>query len=188
MKKTKHVICVAKYSETTDWIEHFRDIPDTYVVIYDKMTTYPNVGREAETFLRCILDVYDHLDSITHVTLLQGHPFDHVDLTTIVDSVRSNPSNIVPLGRLHLSDATGNPDHPGLPVEERWQRLGFAPLRKTEGWVFAAGAQYTVPSSVLARVPKSVWLRMHRAVTDGTVCAWTMERYWLMLLRDFESK
>jgi hypothetical protein len=107
-----------------------------------------------------------------------------VDMGTIIESLTGDVEEIVPLGRLHTSDDAGRPDHPGLPILSRWETLGFEPLKS---WTFVAGAQYTIPSRLIRRIPKSRWMALHRAAFEGTVCPWTMERYWLEILRRFPS-
>ena len=65
-------IVIAKYREDISFIKNFK-YP---VKVYDKSTDYPNVGREAETYLRYIIENYDNLPEI--VIFLQGNPFDHL--------------------------------------------------------------------------------------------------------------
>ena len=64
-------IVVAKYKEDTSWLEPVYD----KCVIYDKSKDYPNVGREAETYLRYIIEKYDNLPEV--VVFTQANIADH---------------------------------------------------------------------------------------------------------------
>jgi hypothetical protein len=191
----RQLVCIARYNESLDWLDPMcRDVPGTRVVVYDKAPEagmYANVGREAETFARCIVDIYDHLHRFTHITFLQAYPFDHVSRDQVMRCIRDTlhtddaESSVLPLGRLHVSDAMGNPDHPGLPIGAAWTTLmsgmdgtlGRPP--PTDRWTFVAGAQYRVHVDVLRQYPKQFWQRLHGLVCDGRICPWTMERFWL---------
>ena len=76
-------IVIARYKEDLSWID---SIPSDYnVIIYDKSPAnskkipnaikLPNVGREAHTYLRYIVDNYNSLPDVT--VFAQGNPFDH---------------------------------------------------------------------------------------------------------------
>ena len=82
MSIEKRLTIVARYNEDISWTE---SLPGD-VVIYNKGDLFPydiprtdikNVGREAETYVRGILDFYDQLDSFDSVCFLQGDPFHH---------------------------------------------------------------------------------------------------------------
>lgn len=73
---------VARYNEDLKWVE---TIPGD-VLIYNKGENYefdyprvdiPNIGREAETFLRAIIEYYDQLKKYERIVFLQGNPYDH---------------------------------------------------------------------------------------------------------------
>lgn len=65
-------IVVAKYKENIDWLNSVRD----KCVVYDKSSDYPNVGREAETYLRYIIENYENLPNI--VVFTQANISDHL--------------------------------------------------------------------------------------------------------------
>ena len=96
----RQLVCIARYNESLDWLYPMcRYVPGTRVVVYDKAPEarmYANVGREAETFARCIVDVYDHLERFTHITFLQAYPFDHVSRDQVMRCIRDT---------LHTDDA-----------------------------------------------------------------------------------
>lgn len=190
-----HLVCVARYNEPIDWISALGS--DVVTIVYDKENgMYPNVGREAETFARCIVDEYDKLESgeIDVVTFLQGFPFDHVPIQKLVESMKSvdtsrgqKTSLLIPHGTMHVSDRCGRPDHPGLPIDEAWRVIssipGFKPDDGTDAdadtFNFVAGAQYTVDSNRITQHSIEFWKTLHQLLFDQTVCPWTMERFWM---------
>lgn len=171
---------VAKYSEDTSWTRDFDDMAS--VVVYDKKTKHLNVGREAETFARAILDHWDDMTSgtVTHMVFLQGHPFDHVSKEGIIHYlVDPPPDRVVPLGRMHVSDAAGYPDHPNLPIARHWTETLGLPWQPS--WEFVAGAQYIVPAKHITHRGLDFWERVHGHLYEQDICPWTMERYWYAL-------
>ncbi len=82
MSIEKRLTIVARYNEDISWTE---SLPGD-VVIYNKGESFPyqypridieNIGREAETYVRAILDFYDKLEEFDSICFLQGNPFDH---------------------------------------------------------------------------------------------------------------
>ena len=191
-----HLVCVARYTEPVDWISTLGS--DVVTVVYDKGNgSYPNVGREAETFARCIVEMYGRLESgeIDVITFLQGFPFDHAPIHTLVGSMKSadgmsrsqKTSTLIPHGTMHVSDRCGRPDHPGLPVGDAWRVISSIPGFKSSDDVevssdtfnFVAGAQYTVGSNRVVQHSVEFWKTLHQLLFDQTVCPWTMERFWM---------
>jgi hypothetical protein len=82
MSIEKRLTIVARYNEDISWTESLTGD----VAIYNKGETFPydlprvdvkNIGREAETYVRAIIDFYDKLEQFDSVCFLQGNPFDH---------------------------------------------------------------------------------------------------------------
>jgi hypothetical protein len=82
--KQKTLLIVARYQEDISWLQAV----DCDVIIYNKGETFeypwprtdiPNKGREAETYLRAILEIYPNLHNYDRVAFMQGNPFDHYD-------------------------------------------------------------------------------------------------------------
>ncbi len=78
----KRITVVARYNEDMSWVDK---LPGD-VVIYNKGEEFPyeiprldipNVGREAETYIRAIIDLYDELKNFDSICFLQGNPFCH---------------------------------------------------------------------------------------------------------------
>ena len=84
---------VARYNEDISWID---EIEYGDFLIFNKgeefeskyqYTRVPNVGREAETFLKAIVLNYNILSNYDNVIFLQGNPIDHCfDLIEYVNS------------------------------------------------------------------------------------------------------
>jgi len=82
MSTDKRLTIVARYNEDISWANK---LPGD-VVIYNKGESFPyempridvkNKGREAETYVRAIIDFYDQLKSFHTICFLQGDPFAH---------------------------------------------------------------------------------------------------------------
>jgi hypothetical protein len=82
MSIEKRLTIVARYNEDISWANN---LPGD-VVIYNKGESFPyeiprtdvkNTGREAETYVRAIIDFYDQLSTFDSVCFLQGDPFAH---------------------------------------------------------------------------------------------------------------
>jgi hypothetical protein len=170
-------VVVAAYTEDTSWMGLLPSTWDVYV--YDKMTAYPNVGREAETYARFVYEQYETLEKYTDVVFLQGHPFDHFHGSTdgstadLIQAIEHRHD----LGSWVVCDANGLPDHPGLPLSVAHSRI-FERGATPQTYRFIAGAQYTVSTGALRRRPRTFWHRLHTDLFNQTICAWTMERMW----------
>jgi len=188
-----HLVCVARYTEPVDWVSALGS--NVSAVVYDKGNgAYPNVGREAETFARCIVDYYEKLESgeVDVITFLQGFPFDHIPFQKLVESMKSvdasrTQKTSTPHGTMHVSDNHGYPDHPGLPIGDAWRVVsnipGFNPDDGTDAdtdqFNFVAGAQYTVDSNRITQHSVEFWKTLHTLLFDQVICPWTMERFWM---------
>lgn len=81
MSVNKKLFVIARYNEDISWTTK---LPGD-LVIYNKGKDFPwdiprvdveNFGREAETYVRSILDFYDRLKDYDRVIFLQGNPFE----------------------------------------------------------------------------------------------------------------
>jgi hypothetical protein len=180
-------VVVAKYREDVSWTESFEN-----VYVYDKGPggTYENVGREAETFARFLVDFYDTIHPEDTVYFLQGNPFDHCP--DACEYVHSDITEVTPLGIMHRCDGQGKPEHGGyLPVRHvhtQFQQLGIVDDPPGAWWDFVAGAQYAVPGHVIKSKPRQVYATLHELLMTAKVCPWTMERLWPTVFQTRETK
>ena len=88
---------VARYNEDISWID---EINNGDFLIFNKgeefeskyqYTRVPNVGREAETFLKSIVLNYNSLSKYDNVIFLQGNPIEHC--FDLIDYLNSKPDN-----------------------------------------------------------------------------------------------
>lgn len=79
---SKRLVIIARYNENIEWVNQLKD----NILIYNKGDKFdynfprqdiPNIGREAETFIRGIVDTYQSLNQYQSVIFLQGNPFEH---------------------------------------------------------------------------------------------------------------
>jgi hypothetical protein len=80
----KRLNIIARYNENLDWVKDLKGD----VIVYNKGENYiwdytkidvKNYGRESETYVRAVLDFYNHLDDYDDFVFLQGNPFEHTD-------------------------------------------------------------------------------------------------------------
>ena len=81
----KKLTIVARYNEDIEWTLDL----DGDILIYNKGEEWPwddiprvdidNYGRESETYVRSIIEMYEMLDNYDYVIFMQGNPFDHID-------------------------------------------------------------------------------------------------------------
>jgi len=171
------VAVVAKYKEDISWVDELK-CPTT---IYDKSKDVPNVGREAETYLRFILENYDSLPD--HVMFLQGKPFDHLAVETIEflnESLDQRNSEVRFLGGVYTEGVNAH----GLRTTASFRALFSSEPPNT--FAFSLGAQYVVPKQNILCRPKSFYATIREVMIEFDkgglngclVCPWTMERMW----------
>ena len=89
----KNLNIIARYNENISWIEKLNGD----ILIYNKGNNFPfdyprsdipNIGREAETFIRAIVENYNYIKEYKNIVFLQGHPFDHC--TNLFEKIESN--------------------------------------------------------------------------------------------------
>lgn len=171
------IAVIAKYREDISWINEL-GCPSK---IYDKSKDIPNVGREAETYLRYIIENYDSLPD--HVSFLQGKPFDHLARGTIQflnQSIGQRGSDIQFLGITYRE----TPDACGLRTTASFKALFTSEPPAT--FIFSPGGQYVVPRENILCRPKSFYETIRKVLVDfdkdrlngSLVCAWTLERMW----------
>jgi hypothetical protein len=81
MEPQRILTIICRYKEDLSWIKHLKGD----VAIYNKGDDFPwdfqrtdveNFGREAETYVKGILDFYDQLANYDRIVFLQGNPFE----------------------------------------------------------------------------------------------------------------
>lgn len=100
----KRINIIARYKENLDWIEKL----EGDVIVYNKGEDWswnynkidvPNYGREAETFVRAIVDLMSKgkIREYDEIVLLQGNPLDHCpDLYKIL---QQHTTGYIPLSK-----------------------------------------------------------------------------------------
>jgi hypothetical protein len=173
-------IVIARYEESIDWI---KDLSVDYVIYNkgskipeseidpNKVIDVPNQGREAETYLRYIIDNYNKIPDF--VIFLQGNPFDHCP------AILHNIENIdfsqefFSLGNVTSCDLMGNYSYPGLQMG--FYRNEFIPNFSDSPIIdFVAGAQFIVKGDLIKNKTLSWWIQ-------------TMDQYNKYWFSDIES-
>jgi hypothetical protein len=174
--------CIAKYKEDCSWIN---ELPCKYIV-YDKSKDIPNVGREAETYLRYIIENYDCLPE--YVAFLQGHPFDHLkytkaDFLEILKQYNTGgfTEKFLPFNNILHEEFS------------KWTRTGESflalfdiPLPETVD--FPPGAQFIISKDCIRSRPLEFYKIIRDVMINKNekscsknnclVCPWTIERMW----------
>lgn len=172
----RHLV-VARYKEDTAWTDQ---LTDWRVIIIQKETEelkgdIPNAGREPASFLYAIGRHYDEIKPTDVWAFVQGRPFDHCP--NFMDKLDHPVTGYVPLGgdTPKTCDDSGRPDHPNLPVKEKFEAwLGQECPRTLK---FHAGGQFMCTGRELLRYPRDWYV----TVMDDTTTAWNAwvwERIW----------
>lgn len=95
----KKLTIIARYNEDISWAKNI----ESDIFVYNKGTDWPwddiprvdveNYGREAETYVRSIIEFYEILDEYSVVCFIQGNPFDHYDFP--VESINNCQSHMI---------------------------------------------------------------------------------------------
>jgi hypothetical protein len=158
-------VVVARYEEPIEWIKNLpcdyiiynkgSKIPES-IIPSEKVLEVPNEGREAETYLRYIIEKYDEMPD--YVVFIQGNPFDHCP------ALLNNLENIdfsldfFSLGNNTSCDLIGNNSYPGLQMG--LYRNEFLPnFSDSQNIDFVAGAQFIVKSKLIKSKSLSWWIQ-----------------------------
>lgn len=200
-------LVVAHYTENLNWV---RNLPaGLLTTIYHKgpeeltdwpSVSLPNVGREAHTYLRHIVNRYDSLAEWT--VFCQGKPFDHAydfkkTLRELVseslpsDSTRFKPDAIQRQGFYWLGHLIDTDDNQGNRLFRPWSKnedgrgldlRGFhRALFDSDGpdcYTFVLGAQFAVHRDVVHQQPVSFYERALHVSVSFPDAAHCFERSW----------
>lgn len=199
-------LVIARYNEPLHWVDRinpsmcpyivynkgYNDIPSHYNVV-----NVPNDGREAETYLRYIIDNYESLNG--HILFCQGNPFDHME--KIVIGTESQGLNSCKGGEIDFLDFihtfTPNSDFTALGPWFACDMFGqphfchdlkyemdimFNNFDKQCLW-FVQGAQFIVSANAIRRRPLSFYKRiLSRGQHLGlNLYAYILERMWFYI-------
>ena len=174
-------IVVARYNEDVEWTRQFSN-----VIIYNKgeklngdynEVMLSNYGREGHTYYTYISENYENLGDYT--VFVQGKPFDHSpnilsNLRRYIDDQTLNIDFAFLSEDVISCDSTGNPQHPGLPLLEIYEKL-FNKTKDDTRFVFGAGAQFIVSKKKILNKPKEFYqkivelLQYHNHPVEGFV-------------------
>lgn len=181
-------LVIARYKEDISWSD---DVPNK--IVYDKSGEtvpgslhVPNVGREAETYIRYIVEYYDSLPD--HVVFVQGNPFDHMSISSIEPTFSKYMTALSPK-QFPCFEYTSH--YPGLCIKQYWEHI-FG-TQCPDVLQYSPGCQYTVPRECILVRPKEFYQKIQRMLQKNTtteyheahwnraydpesITAWTMER------------
>ena len=155
---------VAKYQENVEWVKEYSHI------IYDKSKDIPNEGREAETYLRFIIENYDKLEG--DYVFCQGNPFDH-QANFIEESIKRESPYM--FGANFICNSDGSPHHTGLNIPEVWSKLITEPI--PENIEFYPGAMFKLNAEHIYRHTKEYY-QLAREISLTKDGPWILERLW----------
>ncbi len=170
-------LVIAKYNEDISWLKKYEE--EGYKIkVYDKSPSgdIPNIGREAETFARYIVEHYDTLSEYT--VFLQGNPFDHGDIC--INPVANCATYVSGKGHTEPNGMYGQP------VKEHYENI-LGKKWEFPYIVFTPGAQHTVHKNCILQHSYEFWKRLHTMLNkesdynkyeEDVINPWTMERLW----------
>lgn len=186
-------IVIARYNENLDWIERINKTCSN-LILYNKgeyviNQTYniDNVGREAHTYIRYILDYYD--DFPEYVCFLQGNPFDHCrNVLVLIDEFVNNTNKPT---FMFLSDwiincsLDGGCQDNSLPVRNVYEKIyNLSTPSENIPLTFGAGAQFITKRENILKHDKKFYENI-LSMLDYSVSpieAWAIERLWKVIL------
>ena len=166
-------LIVTKYKENIDWLD---DVVGWDIKIYDKDKDYPNIGREAETAIRFILDNYDNLNG--YYCFLQGDPFAHYK--GILELLTKNEF-ITPLflGQELEEDNKASTYHPGLRLVAEYEEIF---QQKSPEWFnFYEGGQFILTHKDIKKNSKEFYQRIYDMFDKYSDLPWCLERFWNLI-------
>lgn len=177
-----NLVVVSRFNEDTEWV---KDISSNWgVMIFNKGSgeenKLENVGREAHTYLYFIVKNYHKLPKA--IAFMQGNPFDH-NRNIIVNLNNYSSEEEFTLfeeGLTHTCDASGSPDHPGLPIDLYAAKHG---IQLPDVIHFSAGAQFIVTKEAIQQRSLNFYKELLDTVSDDikSVNAYILERLWMYI-------
>lgn len=179
-------VVISRYNEDVSWLGGIQ--PPTMTVIYDKGPAPceggipgPNVGREAETYLRHIVTNYDVLADWTAFT--QADPKPHLGTVAFEGLLTPRPGNlVVPWhGTFEELDGSGNfrwaewPEWAEYYARGEIRRAGFGyrdwareylDIEVKTATTYHPGAVFAVDRDTIRKRPRSFYARLLRCVSN----------------------
>lgn len=200
-------IVVARYNETLNFLDIIPN--DVTYTIYNKgednisfpnVINVPNIGREAETYLRYIIDNYENLPD--NIIFCQGSPNGHyIDFNHLLVDFNENllpkwRKKILPLGLIVMNPVSmSNRIIHGMRVMDFIEKT--MPNIKDEIFTleWAYGAQYLVHKDQILNKSLEWWKMVYdlfmnefEPETYITGSPWLYERLWLLIFDYEETK
>jgi hypothetical protein len=183
----KYTIVVARYNEDVNWTNKFSN-----VIIYNKgapisgefnQVLMKNVGREAHTYYRYIVDNYNNLEEYT--IFLQGYPFIHSEnlfYNLFINYINKEDLDIdfaFLSEHIAFCNLTGCEYHPGLPLIELYEKI-FGEKKTDLNFLFGAGAQFIVSRKRILKRPIEFYLNIVEILESNMyewTAPWVIERF-----------
>ena len=172
-----NTLVIARHNEYKSWYDEVP--PGWRLRVVQKGSHLPNEGREPSSFLYAMSVIRQRTGTVAFV---QGDPLDHCpDLFGIL---QQPVEGFRWLGDVnHHTDSAGAPYHYGLPMAELHERWLGRPW--PGGMVrFAAGGQFLMPASRLARYSRNVYKDLQRQACEVEEAPWVFERLWERMFGD----
>ena len=180
-------IVVAKFNENIEWTKELGG----NVIIYDKsVPPLKNIGREAETYLRYIIEHYNNLPE--YVIFLQGNPYDTIWSHTSVKDGLKSPETACPFVAPWTEDPINR--YPETYYYRDYYFLLFGEHYTETTIRFATGSQWSVPRHCITHRPLDFYKKLHRMISKSgnpsledvharnydkySIDAWMLERLW----------
>lgn len=167
------MIVIAKYKEDISWAYKVNQS----IKVYDKSADYPNFGREAETYLRHIIENYKDLDNLN--IFCQGDPFAHCG--DFLQLIEQNQEGLLGDWTVIESNTITNHWHK-LPIEEFMSDLG---LKKVNSYTFTAGAQFILKNKTITKRPKKFYVLCRELMDKYPDAPWILERIWPIIFNTY---
>lgn len=177
----KHLV-VARYKEDVTWVNQLKN---WNAIVIQKQTEelvgdMPNAGREPSSFFFAVGRNYDSIQPDDIWAFVQGNPFDHCP--ELFTELERSTKGFRWLGSARkITDGTGKPEHPNLPVADKYKE--WLERKWSENITFCPGGQFVLLGRNLLHYPREWYLRL---MDDFTTAynAWVAERLWGKIYAD----
>ena len=191
-------IVIARYNENIQWCLPFIQLvkvynkgeDDLHYIPQDRVEKCENIGREGGTYLKHIIENYDHLPNFT--VFLQGNPFDHIDsdkkksflhLLNIIKEQKTYKFKYISTWLLDVPpDFVDIYEHGMTTITHLFGGRETLKNRFKKGYTYGSGALFIVYKDQILKYPKSFWIELYGHFQEKNPSAgYGLEKLWRFL-------
>lgn len=204
-------VVVARYNEDIEWVQDID--PSHQIIVYNKslediespqvnvqiINNVANVGREAYSYVRYIVEHYDELPDV--VVFLQGNPDDHIAWLSMSSSefVNALINDALQQGVSAMTVFSCTETNGSYTIDEWYTPIKPSPIRPFGEWFktyfgyelpcdplrWIPGAQFAVRKDHILQHPRSFYVRLLRMIDHhvNPEEIYYLERSWYLMFK-----